>query len=318
MALFENKTCPVCNREFTEDDTIVVCPTCGTPHHRECYDVIGHCVNKGLHKANYDYNEEEKKLDRAESRTATEASNDYHSQNQEDDKMLNAFPNPFVVPEVDAQFENDREKIDGEDISDIASTVRMNAPRYISTFKRLEAENKKTSWNWSGFFFGSLFLLYRKMYRLGIAFFSLSLALFYGASALIYKVAPNFMNNISQLAEMTAQKITPTNEQIEAAMASTDVSKASMVVYGMLGIILIFHIIIAIFADGYYKKQVVEIVKKVKEQLDNGASFTQSSIMMGGDLNMTQEQMKRMYLSRKGGTSFMAPALALFLLSLIL
>lgn len=318
MSLFENKSCPVCNRDFIDGDDIVVCPECGTPHHRECYNLIGHCVNKGLHKANYDYNREASLLENTQSKTATEASNEYHSQNSEDKQASSQIPNPFAIPEIDAQFENDREKIDGEDISDIAATVRINAPYYVTKFKQLESQNKKTSWNWSGFFFGSFYLLHRKMYRVGIGFFSLVLALFYTASALIYKLAPTFMNAIAGIAEMTAQRITPTNEQIEAVMASPDAKNATLIVYGMFGIILIFHIIIALFANGIYKKQVINIVRSVKEQLDNGASFSQSSMLMTGDLNMSQEQMKRMYLSRKGGTSFIAPAIALMLLSLII
>ena len=57
MVLFKEGSCPVCNRPFGEDDDIVVCPECGTPHHRECWQLVGHCVNKGLHKAQYNYYE---------------------------------------------------------------------------------------------------------------------------------------------------------------------------------------------------------------------------------------------------------------------
>ena len=41
MTRFENKLCPVCRRPFTENDDIVVCPVCGTPHHRACYNEKG-------------------------------------------------------------------------------------------------------------------------------------------------------------------------------------------------------------------------------------------------------------------------------------
>ena len=29
---YTGETCPVCNQVFQEDDDIVVCPDCGTPH----------------------------------------------------------------------------------------------------------------------------------------------------------------------------------------------------------------------------------------------------------------------------------------------
>lgn len=322
MSIFENQQCPVCNREFVDDDVIVVCPECGTPHHRECYDLIGHCVNKGLHKAGYDYTAEFKQQKEMEEKTASESANEYYqpqNDNSAEDANPNSIPNPFSIPDIDAKFENDREKISGEDVGDIAAAVRINADKYIPKFKKLEAKNGKLGWNWSAFFFGSFYLLHRKMYQFGIGCYSLILAVFYGASALIYKVAPEFMKSITELAEMTAQKITPTNEQMEAIMSIPDTSKAQLVVYGMLGIILVFHIIIALFADHLYKKQIVSIVKSVKKQLDNGASFTSATIGMGPNgLEMSQEQMKKMYLARKGGTSFMAPMIALLLLSIVL
>ena len=33
--------CPVCGDTFKEDDDIVVCPQCGAPYHRACYQEKG-------------------------------------------------------------------------------------------------------------------------------------------------------------------------------------------------------------------------------------------------------------------------------------
>ena len=41
--------CAACGNVFTEDDDIVVCPECGTPHHRDCYKSAGKCANTDLH-----------------------------------------------------------------------------------------------------------------------------------------------------------------------------------------------------------------------------------------------------------------------------
>ena len=43
--------CPVCQKEFTAEDDIVVCPECGTPHHRDCYMLGNRCANEELHAA---------------------------------------------------------------------------------------------------------------------------------------------------------------------------------------------------------------------------------------------------------------------------
>lgn len=53
MTRFENKLCPVCRRPFTENDDIVVCPVCGTPHHRACYNEKGGCGVEEWHASGF-------------------------------------------------------------------------------------------------------------------------------------------------------------------------------------------------------------------------------------------------------------------------
>ena len=55
MPSYKNEKCPVCNTEFKDGDDIVTCPVCGTPHHRECYNKIGHCINEDKHKDGFEY-----------------------------------------------------------------------------------------------------------------------------------------------------------------------------------------------------------------------------------------------------------------------
>ncbi len=49
MANFTGAKCEYCKKVFEKDDDIVVCPECGTPYHRECYNTAGECVNYELH-----------------------------------------------------------------------------------------------------------------------------------------------------------------------------------------------------------------------------------------------------------------------------
>ncbi len=49
--------CPVCDKYFHAHEDIVVCPECGTPSHRECYNSLGRCVNEDKHAKGYDYQE---------------------------------------------------------------------------------------------------------------------------------------------------------------------------------------------------------------------------------------------------------------------
>lgn len=45
--------CPVCGAVFNENDDVVVCPECATPHHRECWLKNGRCVNVQLHSETF-------------------------------------------------------------------------------------------------------------------------------------------------------------------------------------------------------------------------------------------------------------------------
>lgn len=43
------KHCEFCHAILFDDDDIVYCPICGAPHHRECYNQLGHCAREQYH-----------------------------------------------------------------------------------------------------------------------------------------------------------------------------------------------------------------------------------------------------------------------------
>lgn len=53
MALYTGNHCPVCNEVFTDTDDVVVCPECGTPYHRACWQKVGACVHAAQHSAGF-------------------------------------------------------------------------------------------------------------------------------------------------------------------------------------------------------------------------------------------------------------------------
>lgn len=50
---FAGCTCVYCNNTFTETDDVVVCPVCGSPHHRSCWTENGSCTNRSLHLTDF-------------------------------------------------------------------------------------------------------------------------------------------------------------------------------------------------------------------------------------------------------------------------
>lgn len=53
--IYTGYTCPVCSNKFAEKDDIVVCPVCGTPHHRACWQSLGHCINEDKHAEGFEW-----------------------------------------------------------------------------------------------------------------------------------------------------------------------------------------------------------------------------------------------------------------------
>lgn len=49
MTKYVGLKCPVCGKKFTADDDIVVCPVCGAPYHRACYQKVGACIFQDKH-----------------------------------------------------------------------------------------------------------------------------------------------------------------------------------------------------------------------------------------------------------------------------
>lgn len=58
MARYTGNHCPVCEQAFTDEDDIVVCPDCGTPYHRACWQKVGACMHQSEHAAGFEWTPE--------------------------------------------------------------------------------------------------------------------------------------------------------------------------------------------------------------------------------------------------------------------
>lgn len=52
---YTGNICDGCGLPFTDEDDVVVCPECGTPQHRECYDKENKCVCSHRHGEEYNW-----------------------------------------------------------------------------------------------------------------------------------------------------------------------------------------------------------------------------------------------------------------------
>ena len=56
MSRFDNKLCPVCRIPLNDKSDVVVCPVCGTPHHRACYLKNNCCGVESWHASGFVWN----------------------------------------------------------------------------------------------------------------------------------------------------------------------------------------------------------------------------------------------------------------------
>ena len=204
------KKCPVCQKYFHADDDVVVCPECGTPHHRECYESLGHCYNEKLHEQGYDYQEDMDQTNEKDGMkicpSCGHANDNNHffcgqcgaplspaqnaqqqqsppqgagfgmpfGQQQNQQGGNTAFNMPFMDPL--AGVDSNEDFGDGITAGETAKYVKQNTPYFIRVFHNITTMNK-SKFNFAAALFTGGYLLYRKMYKIGAVFAFLQLAL---------------------------------------------------------------------------------------------------------------------------------------------
>ena len=200
------KKCPVCDKYFHANEEIVVCPECGTPHHRECYEELGHCVNEGLHAEGYDYNEvnaEEEKKDGVvtcpscgkENQDAAffckycgsplskeDAHNNPGGPQQGYPGSQQGFPGangnvpPFGYMDPMGGVPGDTDFGDGVTAGETAKYVKQNTPYFMRVFNNIKSFDR-SKFNFAAALFSGGYMLYRKMYKAGAFVTALQLAI---------------------------------------------------------------------------------------------------------------------------------------------
>ena len=188
---FIGKKCPVCDKAFQPDEDVVVCPECGTPHHRECYESLGHCHNEELHSEGYDYAQQPDddsnsgvricpscgKENDPDSFFCKYCSSPLNSADQVGDNANNAqsqtngfpgnaggIPYPFLDPMAGVPADTDLG--DGVTAGEAAKYVKQNTPYFVRIFSNI-ANMNRSKFNFAAAIFTGGYMLYRKMYRLG-------------------------------------------------------------------------------------------------------------------------------------------------------
>lgn len=185
MPDFTNKICPVCHAAFTENADIVVCPECGTPHHRVCYLAKNRCAFEELHKTGYVWNghlpEEAPEQPSADTKPET-AADPHHAEYPADSPQPKARikirpPEEFETAEeyyhqFEHIFNDDARGDDGVSLRELCAFTTKSVIHYGNAFTvfRGDTTGRKSSVfvNFCSGLFLPVHQFYRKMDLLGV------------------------------------------------------------------------------------------------------------------------------------------------------
>ncbi len=289
---YEGEKCPICQSYLFEEDDIVVCPVCGAPQHRDCYNTVGHCGLAQLHGTpeQYDLVRSKKAEANAEAESAPQAEQNgqavTHCPRCQKEVPDGAMFCPYCSMPLQAKVQrmpfggpavmytsfdpcggiHKKTDIGGITAEQAADFVGPNAPRYLHKFLRLN--NRKTGWNWAAFLLPYGWFFSRKQFKWGI----LTALLMLAATVCLIPMQAVITNTILALPSGSSW----VDVANKIATQPTDIGNFEI---GMsflgLGLALLVRIFSGLFGDYAYRNHVVHWVKKIEadEELDNAEAF---------------------------------------------
>ena len=278
--------CEGCGKPLTLRDDIVVCPDCGAPYHRDCYEKLGRCIHSAAHAAGYEWkfpyqeselctcpacgertlrSEEhcrccgavlppegaEEPADRSED--PGEGSFDYSSFYRQFQETGTQSADPMKQA-YEAAFGKE-EAMDGIPCADWASYIGPASPAYMNTYCRMQLAHSKVSMSFSALLFGPFYFFYRKAWKPAFAFLAAELLLF-----------------VPTLLQMM---------QITGSSLSLGLSDSTYVVLGRVVSLASFALMLVrgMFAKWFYRKSAAEHIRRIRAEFPDDA---QRSVVLSG------------------------------------
>lgn len=202
--------CEGCGKPLALTDDIVVCPDCGSPYHRACYERLGNCMHKAEHKAGFEW---EFPYKDSELRTCSacgertlrsepvcrccgaalppedtskpgagysaadprEERFDYASFYAQNQRQA-ASAAERVRQIYKTAFGSD-ELMDGIPCSDWLAYIGPSGEAYMAAYSRMQLQSSKISMSFSALFFGPFYFFYRKAWKPAFAFLAAEILL---------------------------------------------------------------------------------------------------------------------------------------------
>lgn len=271
MSRFTDKLCPVCRVRFTDNSDVVVCPECGTPHHRACYAKTDSCGISEYHAVGFSWNGKLPDEDRfTSSQTAGDHTDSHHAEYPSDSSASHVH---IDIPEIknvgdgapDPYFELYRhirsvtdddvrgaDGVSGKELCHFAGRSLMHYAQAFALFRTGVYKNGtkqpvKVFLNFCAGFFMPIHQFYRRMDLLGIALLLLSAVTALPEILLYYD---------AEYSSIVFTEATTTLLNALAVLANFINLAATM--------------LLCVFGDYIYYKFCVKRIKKIRASYDDG------------------------------------------------
>lgn len=271
---YSNYRCPVCSNQFTEEDDVVVCPDCGTPHHRECYVNNGKCFNQDKHGTNEPVEVEFVDVEKNEN---IQENADFSQPELNESRTENPQE---IVQEIFEEFKNNKDySLNGKHISFYEAAIGKNQKYYVPRFMLMDKSKKAVSWNIGGFFVPLAWCLYRKMYKFAAIIFALYILLI-GTIGFNFMSNEEFVNTVVECAEedpnfyenillynTSNSNVSLTEKQMKLNELTNNLKLPVPVQIMTYVIVYGVRILMGIYATNLYYKKLTKNIEKV-DKLD--------------------------------------------------
>ena len=301
MGNFTGSQCIICQVRFKDDDDIVVCPDCGTPYHRACWNSQGRCINTALHAVGGSWGaiQQENRLRQggkvcphcqhvnlADAAQCESCKGSLLSEEEESQRMRIPLPDGtnvyFDAGDPCCGLPPD-EKIEGERLGDVADFIRTNTLYYIPLFRRFRDSGRTVSLNLSCALFPHLYFAYRKMWLMAIL----------SALALLICSLPGTLsgmlttltdtNFIKSMTEAYGADVVSMFDGLTAFLKANESLITDMSV-PMYLVNLAFRLFLCLFGNNLYYRFVLKHVSKIRQ-------------------NAPTDHIRKALLDSEGGTS---------------
>ena len=271
--------CEGCGEPLTLKDDIVVCPDCGAPYHRTCYEKLGRCIHSPAHAAGYEWHfpyqdaelrtcpscgertlrsEETCRCCGAALPPETEADEQLNDRKAAQDEQHGGFDYERFYRQYEQQtmdplhrnlqaaFGKD-ELIDGIPSSDWMTYIGTAAPAYLNDYSRMQLQHTKISMCFSALVFGPFYFFYRKAWKPAFGFLAAELVV----------ALPTLLSMMQA-----------TGSPLTAGISST-----AIVVLSRIMTVFSFALVMlrTLYAKWLYRKSAAERIRRIRAEFPDAA-----------------------------------------------